>query len=188
MRRLGSRRRPAEQPRSSAGAPARTGRALFDGLRRAALQRGGRVRRRRRADDQPRVDRSGPRSRPTTLHDVRWGAPVAESGVDEFRLGLRDLGRGSRARTSSAATAARSGERQPPMYFPRGGSTLKGVASRARSCWSRVYVKGARLHMDIGRGGVVRLSRRRDRAPLAGDHAAVAHHARRALRRRRATS
>jgi L-fucose isomerase-like protein len=50
------------------------------------------------------------------------------------------------------------GERQPPMYFPKGGSTLKGVSKPGEIVWSRVYVADDELHMDIGRGGVVRLS------------------------------
>jgi L-fucose isomerase-like protein len=43
------------------------------------------------------------------------------------------------------------------MYFPRGGSTLKGVSRPGEIVWSRIYVEGDALHMDIGRGGVVRL-------------------------------
>ena len=44
------------------------------------------------------------------------------------------------------------------MYFPRGGSTLKGVSKPGEIVWSRIYVEGDALKMDIGRGGVVRLS------------------------------
>jgi L-fucose isomerase-like protein len=44
------------------------------------------------------------------------------------------------------------------MYFPRGGSTVKGVSRPGEIVWSRVYVAQDALHMDIGRGGVVRLS------------------------------
>ena len=44
----------------------------------------------------------------TTLHDVRWGAPVAGERRGRLRLGVRDLGRGARVATSSAATAARA--------------------------------------------------------------------------------
>jgi L-fucose isomerase-like protein len=50
------------------------------------------------------------------------------------------------------------GARQPPMYFPKGGSTLKGVSRPGELVWSRVYVADDALHMDIGRGGVVKLS------------------------------
>ncbi len=51
------------------------------------------------------------------------------------------------------------GERQPPMYFPRGGSTVKGVSRAGELVWSRIYVERDALHMDIGRGGVVRLTK-----------------------------
>jgi hypothetical protein len=49
------------------------------------------------------------------------------------------------------------------MYFPRGGSTLKGVSRPGEIVWSRIYVEGDRLAMDIGRGGVVRLTKRKPR-------------------------
>jgi len=44
------------------------------------------------------------------------------------------------------------------MYFPRGGSTLKGVSKPGEIVFSRIYVKDHGLHMDVGRGGVVKLS------------------------------
>jgi L-fucose isomerase-like protein len=44
------------------------------------------------------------------------------------------------------------------MYFPRGGSTLKGVSRPGEIVFSRIYVKDHALHMDVGRGGVVKLS------------------------------
>ncbi|MDB6119323.1 MAG: putative L-fucose isomerase, partial [Verrucomicrobiaceae bacterium] len=49
------------------------------------------------------------------------------------------------------------GFRQPAMYFPSGGSTLRGNAKPGEIVWSRIYVEGEALHMDIGRGGVVDL-------------------------------
>ena len=53
--------------------------------------------------------------------------------------------------------AGATGERQPPMYFPRGGATIKGISRPGEIVWSRIYVKDDALHMDIGRGGAVRL-------------------------------
>ena len=49
------------------------------------------------------------------------------------------------------------GERQPAMYFRLGGATLTGVSKPGEIVWSRIYVEGGRLRMDIGRGGVVEL-------------------------------
>ncbi len=50
------------------------------------------------------------------------------------------------------------GFRQPAMYFPNGGSTLRGVSKPGEIVWSRIYVEDEALHMDIGRGGVVTLA------------------------------
>ncbi len=93
----------------------------------------------------------------TTLHDVRWGAHVNERGVDEF-VWLFEISGAAPASHFIGGYAGAAGERQPPMYFPRGGSTLKGVSRPGELVWSRIYVADDALHMDIGRGGVVRLS------------------------------
>jgi L-fucose isomerase-like protein len=93
----------------------------------------------------------------TTLHDVRWGAPVAERGVHEF-VWVFEISGAAPASHFIDGYAGAVGERQPPMYFPKGGSTLKGVSRPGELVWSRIYVEGDALHMDIGRGGVVRLS------------------------------
>lgn len=92
-----------------------------------------------------------------TLHDVRWGAPVRDAGVDAF-VWVFEISGAAPASHFIGGYAGATGERQPPMYFPRGGSTLKGVSRPGEIVWSRVYVAGDRLHLDIGRGGVVRLS------------------------------
>jgi L-fucose isomerase-like protein len=92
-----------------------------------------------------------------TLHDIRWGAPVRERGVDEF-VWVFEISGAAPASHFIDGYAGAVGERQPPMYFPKGGSTLKGVSKPGEIVWSRIYVEGDALHMDIGRGGVVRLS------------------------------
>ena len=43
------------------------------------------------------------------------------------------------------------------MYFPNGGSTLRGIAKPGEIVWSRIYVEDDRLKMDLGRAGVVKL-------------------------------
>src|SRR6185295_13770165 len=53
--------------------------------------------------------------------------------------------------------AGASSERQPAMYFPLGGGTLKGESKPGEIVWSRVYVQGNALHADMGRGTVVSL-------------------------------
>lgn len=92
-----------------------------------------------------------------TLHDVRWGAPVNDRGVSEF-VWVFEISGAAPASHFIGGYAGATGERQPAMYFPRGGSTLKGVSKPGEIVWSRLYVKDDRLHLDIGRGGVVRLS------------------------------
>jgi hypothetical protein len=89
-----------------------------------------------------------------TLHDVRWGAPFGEDYVWVFLI-------------SGAAPPAHfiggwkgaEGFRQPAMYFPNGGSTLRGISRPGEIVWSRLYVEGEALHLDIGRGAVVTLPR-----------------------------
>lgn len=92
-----------------------------------------------------------------TLHDVRWGEAVRERGIDEF-VWLFEISGAAPASHFIGGYAGATGERQPPMYFPRGGSTLKGVSRPGEIVWSRIYIESDALHMDIGRGGVVRLS------------------------------
>lgn len=90
-----------------------------------------------------------------TLHDVRWGAEFGGEYVWVFLI-------------SGAAPAAHfiggwkgaEGFRQPAMYFPNGGSTLRGISKPGEIVWSRIYVQSEGLHMDIGRGGVVTLPRK----------------------------
>ncbi len=41
------------------------------------------------------------------------------------------------------------------MYFPLGGGSLKGVGKPGEIVWSRVFVEGGALHVDMGRGTVV---------------------------------
>ncbi|HSP89864.1 MAG TPA: hypothetical protein VLN08_03105 [Vicinamibacterales bacterium] len=92
----------------------------------------------------------------TTLHDVRWGAHFEGGGVNEFVWVFEISGAVPPSHLLGGYHGAR-GERQPPMYFPRGGATIKGVSRQGEIVWSRIYVEGDALHMDIGRGGALRL-------------------------------
>jgi hypothetical protein len=49
--------------------------------------------------------------------------------------------------------------RQPPMYFRLGGGTGRGVARPGEIVWSRIFVEGGKLKMDLGRAKVVALPR-----------------------------
>jgi len=87
-----------------------------------------------------------------TLHDVRWG----EEYGGEYVWVLLISGAAPPAHFIGGWKGA-EGLRQPAMYFPNGGSTLRGVSKPGEIVWSRIYVQDEALHMDIGRGGVVAL-------------------------------
>lgn len=83
----------------------------------------------------------------TTLHDVRWGRWIG----NRFVWILEISGAVPPAHLVGGYGGAR-GERQPPMYFPLGGSTIKGLSKPGWVVWSRVFVARGRLHCDIGLG------------------------------------
>ena len=92
----------------------------------------------------------------TTLHDLRWGADYTGDGVDDFVWLFEISGAVPASHFATGYAEARS-ERQPPMYFPAGGGSLKGASKPGEIVWSRVYVEDGGLHADIGRGRAVRL-------------------------------
>ena len=110
----------------------------------------------------------------TTLHDVRWGEHykgadgsdngVANSGnsaggsgnIDAF-VWLLQISGAAPANHFAGGYAGAVSERQPAMYFPLGGGSLKGVGKPGEIVWSRVFVEGGALHVDLGRGTVVSL-------------------------------
>ncbi len=99
----------------------------------------------------------------TTLHDVRWGehycGPDGRGGnVDAYVWVFLISGAAPPAHFVDGYWGA-SSERQPPMYFPAGGGTLKGISKPGEIVWSRVFVEDDALQMDIGRAGVVPLPR-----------------------------
>jgi len=51
------------------------------------------------------------------------------------------------------------GFRQPPMYFPSGGSTIRGISKPGPVVWSRVFIEDGCLKMDIGRANAINLPR-----------------------------
>lgn len=95
----------------------------------------------------------------TTLHDIRWGREFDGEFVWVFEI--------SGAAPASHFVGGYAGavsERQPPMYFPLGGGTLKGVSKPGEIVWSRVFVMDGALHADLGRGTVVTLPEEEVRA------------------------
>ncbi len=92
----------------------------------------------------------------TTLHDVRWGEHYKGDGLDDFVWVLQISGAAPASHFVKGYAGA-SSERQPPMYFPLGGGTLKGIGRPGNIVWSRVFVEDNALHVDMGLGSVVAL-------------------------------
>lgn len=92
----------------------------------------------------------------TTLHDIRWGDPDRSNTVDDYVWVFEISGAAPPAHFVDGWGGA-EGLRQPAMYFPNGGSTLRGVSKPGEIVWSRIYVADDSLKMDIGRGAVVEL-------------------------------
>jgi L-fucose isomerase-like protein len=89
----------------------------------------------------------------TTLHDVRWGRHVA-GDINDFVWILEISGAVPPAHFADGYRGA-SSERQPPMYFPLGGGTVKGLSKPGWLVWSRVFVVKNHVHCDIGLGKAV---------------------------------
>ena len=92
----------------------------------------------------------------TTLHDVRWGEHYTGEGIDEF-IWLFQISGAAPPNHFIGGFSGASSQRQPPMYFPLGGGSLRGICRPGEIVWSRVFVEGGVLHADLGRGTVVSL-------------------------------
>ncbi len=94
----------------------------------------------------------------TTLHDLRWGDRDASGTTNEY-VWVFEISGSAPAEHHVGGWAGSEGFRQPAMYFPLGGSTLRGVARPGETIWSRIFVENDALHMDIGRGEAIDLPR-----------------------------
>lgn len=92
----------------------------------------------------------------TTLHDVRWGEHYQGEGIDQF-VWLLQISGAAPANHFAGGYAGATSERQPAMYFPLGGGSLKGIGKPGHLVWSRVFVEGGRLHCDLGLGKALAL-------------------------------
>lgn len=92
----------------------------------------------------------------TTLHDVRYGEPFKANGKEEFVWVFEISGAVPPAHLIGGYAGATS-ERQPPMYFPAGGGTVKGVSKPGEIVWSRIFVDNGVLKADLGRAKVIEL-------------------------------
>ena len=87
----------------------------------------------------------------TTLHDIRWGADYEGQFVWVFEIS------GSVPASHNGGYDKSYSMRQPPMYFPLGGGTLSGVSRPGEIVWSRVFIMGGALHVDMGRATALEL-------------------------------
>jgi hypothetical protein len=88
-----------------------------------------------------------------TLHDIRYGEDYDGRFVWVFEIS----GAAPAAHLIGGYAGAVS-ERQPAMYFRLGGGTLKGISKPGEIIWSRVYIEGGKLKVDIGHGQAIALS------------------------------
>ena len=91
-----------------------------------------------------------------TLHDLRWG-DWDQSGTTKEYVWVFEISGSAPPAHFIDGWAGAEGFRQPPMYFPKGGSTLRGISRPGEIVWSRIYVAGGALHMDLGRAKVITL-------------------------------
>lgn len=91
-----------------------------------------------------------------TLHDLRWGAPDASGTTDEYVWVFLISGSAPPAHHIGGYQGTDS-LRQPPMYFRLGGGTVRGIAKPGEIVWSRIFVEGGKLKMDLGRAKVITL-------------------------------
>lgn len=91
-----------------------------------------------------------------TLHDLRWGDWDQSGTTNEYVWVFLISGSAPPAHFEGGWQGA-SSERQPAMYFPNGGGTLKGISKPGEIVWSRIYIENDQLRMDLGRAGVVSL-------------------------------
>jgi len=92
----------------------------------------------------------------TTLHDVRYGETFPVDGREQFVWVFEISGAVPPKHLIGGYKGATS-ERQPPMYFPLGGGSIKGVSKPGEIVWSRIYVESGKLCADLGRAQVVKL-------------------------------
>ena len=94
-----------------------------------------------------------------TLHDLRWG-DWDRTGSSGDYIWVFEISGGAPPAHFIGGWAGAEGLRQPPMYFPLGGSTLRGISRPGEIVWSRIFIRNDRLQMDLGRAKVIELPRK----------------------------
>lgn len=98
-----------------------------------------------------------------TLHDLRWGDFDPTGTTEEYVWVFLISGSAPPAHHIGGWKGS-DGHRQPAMYFPNGGSTLRGIAKPGEIVWSRIWIDGSvpggKLCMDLGRAEVITLPKK----------------------------
>lgn len=93
-----------------------------------------------------------------TLHDLRWSDRDASGTVDD-EVWVLEISGAVPASHFADGWAGAEGFRQPSMYFPSGGSTIRGISKPGAVVWSRIFIADGRLKMDLGRATAIALPR-----------------------------
>jgi hypothetical protein len=93
-----------------------------------------------------------------TLHDLRWGDWDRSGTTADYVWVFLISGSAPPAHHVGGYRGTDS-LRQPPMYFRLGGGTVRGIARPGELVWSRIFVEGGRLKMDLGRAKAISLPR-----------------------------
>ena len=103
----------------------------------------------------------------TTLHDLRWGDRDASGSRDDF-IWVFEISGAAPPAHHPGGWAGSESLRQPAMFFPAGGGSLRGIAKAGEIIWSRIFVEDGRLKMDMGRGQAVDLPEEETRRRAMG--------------------
>jgi hypothetical protein len=93
-----------------------------------------------------------------TLHDLRWSDRDA-SGTVSDEVWVLEISGAVPASHFADGWEGAEGFRQPSMYFPSGGSTIRGISKPGEVIWSRIFIADGRLKMDLGRASAIALPR-----------------------------
>jgi hypothetical protein len=93
-----------------------------------------------------------------TLHDLRWG-DWDRTGSSGDYIWVFEISGSAPPAHFIGGWAGAEGLRQPAMYFPLGGSTIRGISRPGEIVWSRIFIEDNRLKMDLGRAKVIELPR-----------------------------
>jgi hypothetical protein len=91
-----------------------------------------------------------------TLHDLRWGDWDKSGTTDEY-VWVFEISGSVPPEHLIGGWAGVTSVRQPAMYFPNGGGTIKGISKPGEIVWSRIFVEDSKLKMDLGRAKVIEL-------------------------------